>query len=71
MKDDPIQPDRCPLCGGPNHCQICTRAADQGPCWCARVKIPAALLARVPELLRNRACVCRRCVEEFTRQPQA
>ncbi len=39
-------------------------AACQGPCWCFCVEIPPALLARVPEELRNCACICRRCVEE-------
>jgi prepilin-type N-terminal cleavage/methylation domain-containing protein/prepilin-type processing-associated H-X9-DG protein len=58
-------PAVCPLCGGANGCQRCTPAADQGACWCARVEIPAELLARVPEEFRNRACICRACVEKF------
>lgn len=40
-------------------------AAFRGRCWCFRVEIPAALLARVPEAWRNRACICRQCVEDF------
>jgi prepilin-type N-terminal cleavage/methylation domain-containing protein/prepilin-type processing-associated H-X9-DG protein len=58
-------PAVCPLCGETNGCQRCTPAADQGACWCARVEIPAELLARVPAALRNRACICRKCVEKF------
>jgi prepilin-type N-terminal cleavage/methylation domain-containing protein/prepilin-type processing-associated H-X9-DG protein len=58
-------PNRCPLCGEPNECQLCSPAAYKGACWCAAVEIPAALLARVPAELRDRACVCRRCVEAF------
>ena len=38
---------KCPLCGQPNECQLCTAAAYKGPCWCATVSIPEALLARV------------------------
>jgi hypothetical protein len=56
---------RCPLCGQPNECQLCTAAAYKGPCWCAKVEIPNGLLARVPVELRNRACICRGCVASF------
>jgi prepilin-type N-terminal cleavage/methylation domain-containing protein/prepilin-type processing-associated H-X9-DG protein len=60
-----INPALCPLCGGPNDCQLCTPDAYKGPCWCARAEIPDALLARVPEALRNRACLCRKCIASF------
>lgn len=55
-------PDRCPLCGRPNDCQLCTSAAYKGPCWCERLSFPEELLARIPAEARNRACVCRDCV---------
>ena len=58
---------KCPLCGQPNECQLCTAAAYKGPCWCATSSIPEALLARVPTELRNKACICRNCVMEFHR----
>ncbi len=58
-------PNQCPLCGGENECQLCTPAAYKGQCWCARLEMPAALLARVPENLRDRACICQYCVENF------
>jgi hypothetical protein len=35
------------------------------------VEIPAALIARVPVELRNRACICRDCVTAFHREPSA
>jgi len=74
-----FNPACCPLCGGANACQLCSPAAYKGQCWCAREEFPAELLARVPENLRNRACVCRACLEEFRleqewfalRRPQA
>jgi hypothetical protein len=56
---------RCPLCGQPNECQLCADTAYKGPCWCAKVEIPRALFARVPVELRNRACICRTCIESF------
>ena len=61
-------PNRCPLCGGANECQLCSPAAHKGPCWCASAEMPAELLARVPENLRHRACICRPCAEKFQRE---
>jgi hypothetical protein len=57
--------ERCPLCGKPNECQLCTAAAWKGPCWCATLEIPETLLAQVPVELRNRACICHACIESF------
>jgi len=62
-----IAPERCPLCGAANDCQLCTVAAYKGPCWCATVRIPEELLAQIPPEARNRACLCRNCVMEFQR----
>jgi hypothetical protein len=33
-----------------------------------REEIPEELLARVPENFRQRACICRACVEKFKRE---
>ena len=69
MNPTPLDnPGRCPLCGAANDCQMCSTAVHKGPCWCAQVDIPAALLARVPENLRDRACICINCVEKFQRE---
>lgn len=62
-----LDPSQCPLCGAPNNCQMCTMEAYKGPCWCATVEIPQALLARVPGGLRQHACICRKCVADFHR----
>ena len=61
-------PNRCPLCGGANECQLCSPATYKGSCWCAALEMPEPLLARVPESLRNRACICRNCLEKFQRE---
>jgi len=60
-----INPGRCPLCGGANDCQLCSPATYKGQCWCAHLEIPNDLLARVPENLRDRACICQNCVARF------
>ena len=60
-----FNPATCPLCGLANACQLCSPAACRGACWCAHEEIAAELLARVPENLRNRACICKNCLEKF------
>ena len=60
-----FNPAACPLCGGANACQLAARVAGKNPCWCAHAEMPAGLLARVPEQLRNRACICQGCMEKF------
>ena len=62
-----LDPTQCPLCGRSNQCPLCAAAPSAGPCWCASVEFPEALLACVPPNLRNRACVCESCVREFHR----
>ena len=64
-----IDASRCPICGRPNDCQMCTTATYKGPCWCTKVEIPVDLLALVPREFRSKACICRDCVEEFHRHP--
>ncbi len=63
-------PELCPLCGEANACQLCTPATHKGPCWCAKVEVPEELLLRIPEAYRNRACICRKCVEAFHTERQ-
>lgn len=60
-----FEPELCPLCKRPNDCQLCVTDGHKGPCWCATVTIPEALLARVAPDLKNRACICGQCVAEF------
>ena len=63
-------PSHCPLCGSMNGCQLCSPDAHKGSCWCVRVDIPDALLGRVSENFRNRACICKNCIEKFHREHQ-
>jgi hypothetical protein len=60
---DPIDPSRCPLCGGPNGCRLAAHPGEGGRCWCFAARFPERLLARVPERARNRACICQKCLE--------
>lgn len=50
----------CPLCGNPNGCQH-----GQASCWCTSVEFPAHVLDMIPEHLKNRACVCKACLEKY------
>lgn len=65
MTQATFQPATCPLCGGANECQLCSPATYKGPCWCAREEVLPELIARVPEHLRNRACICKNCIRTF------
>jgi hypothetical protein len=67
----PVDASCCPLCDGDNDCQLCTSAAYKGPCWCMSMQVPEALLERVPQDLRRRACICRPCIEAFHNEPKA
>lgn len=54
----------CPLCQGNNHCGV---DASQS-CWCMQRTIPKNLLEQVPDLLKNKACICQRCLEQYQQQ---
>ena len=60
----PLDPMVCPLCGGPNGCAMEQERASgqpQRPCWCTQASFTPALLARLPEDARRRACICAAC----------
>ncbi|MDR1967242.1 MAG: cysteine-rich CWC family protein [Burkholderiaceae bacterium] len=60
----PIDPSRCPLCGGPNGCPMTgapAPGATRQPCWCAQTSFAPSLLERVPENARRKACICAAC----------
>jgi prepilin-type N-terminal cleavage/methylation domain-containing protein/prepilin-type processing-associated H-X9-DG protein len=63
-----INPSLCPLCGTTNECRLAAPGVAKGACWCEREDIPGELLQHVPEHLRNRACICRNCVQKFRRE---
>ena len=64
------QPDRCPLCGGANECQLCSPATYKGPCWCTQVQFPDGLLALVPPHLKNKSCICVHCLANYLHRPR-
>jgi hypothetical protein len=51
----------CPACGASNQCTQADPATTDQPCWCFTVTIDPALLAALPDELRNQACLCPRC----------
>lgn len=51
----------CPLCQANNYCGV----NDTKPCWCMAESIPKPLLEKVPPNLKNKACICKACVEKF------
>jgi hypothetical protein len=51
----------CPLCQANNKCGV----NGKEPCWCAKEKVPAALISQVPDELLNKSCICQACIEKF------
>ena len=62
----PLPEHQCPLCGGPNGCMPAAMGSFEGACWCKELRFSPELLARVPEGLRNKACICRACALSAT-----
>jgi hypothetical protein len=61
---DTIDPKCCPICGEPNQCN---RAAgkENYSCWCVNEKFPPLLFTLVPKEKIKKACICKKCLEEF------
>jgi hypothetical protein len=57
----PIDPSRCPLCGRGNDCAMAAGRIGE-PCWCTKVTVTTAVLARIPADRRGVACICAACV---------
>ena len=53
----------CPLCGHPNGCAVSDAGKFAVDCWCKSMTFSDACLVRVPDALRGKACICRRCAE--------
>lgn len=51
----------CPLCGGANQCAPAQTGRLDVACWCTLAAVSREALARVPETLIDRACLCPRC----------
>ncbi len=65
----PSDPTHCPLCGQANECAMEIERATgvkQPPCWCSQVRFEAALLSRIPEHARGKACLCPACAKVET-----
>lgn len=67
LGNDKIDPGRCPLCGELNACFNAECESKDNNCWCndPNISFPEALLDKVPEEVRRKACICRKCVEDF------
>jgi len=58
--------DRCPLCGGENHCKPeAAGQCEEGTCWCCSQTFPPALLGQLPEGDKDVRCICQKCLRKF------
>ncbi|WP_304995858.1 cysteine-rich CWC family protein [Salinispirillum sp. LH 10-3-1] len=58
---EPLPNLHCPVCGEPNACAPAASGSFDTPCWCTEVVIDPDALAKIPEHLRQQACLCKRC----------
>jgi hypothetical protein len=65
-----INPLNCPLCGNTNFCGNISKSGNAAECWCQAPEImfPQELIQQVPSALRDKACICKNCVEKFNHQ---
>jgi hypothetical protein len=61
MRNQSISLDTCPVCGFSNRCTLADPRTADKPCWCFSASIDPAVLAALPEEVRNKACLCPRC----------
>ncbi|WP_343817236.1 cysteine-rich CWC family protein [Colwellia asteriadis] len=54
----------CPLCQQQNSCNVAAMAG----CWCMQVKVPQALIDRVPAPVKNKSCICNTCIEQYLKE---
>lgn len=51
----------CPICQQVNACGV----AGERSCWCMDMKVPAELIAQLPEELQGTQCICQACIKRF------
>jgi len=61
MSTPTIATDLCPACGQSNRCTLSDPGPLDQPCWCFTQTIDPAVIAALPDELRNKACLCPRC----------
>jgi hypothetical protein len=54
----------CPICGNDNDCAH-EQGLPDGACWCSHIAVPKELMARIPDNLKGKACICRNCILDF------
>lgn len=60
----------CPLCQQKNHCGNLGAVDTEKACWCNNpdIQFPTALLEKVPEDKKGKACICKRCAKAFSNE---
>ncbi|MGO4889208.1 cysteine-rich CWC family protein [Anaerobacillus sp. MEB173] len=55
-------PKKCPLCNKDNDCG---NERGEATCWCSTAFFPEGIFKLVPEKKRNKACICKECLEKY------
>lgn len=56
-----INTSQCPLCQKDNLCAVDSST----PCWCVKSEIKHELLAKIPQQLAGKSCICKKCIDKF------
>jgi len=59
--------ERCPLCGGDNHCRVAKGHLYKDVCWCQEIVVPGSILNRFASDSLEPTCLCRPCLETVAR----
>ncbi|WLR51933.1 cysteine-rich CWC family protein [Bacillus tianshenii] len=57
-----INAKKCPICQKENNCG---NELGKPTCWCSEETFPEGIFALVPDEMRNKACICKDCLERF------
>ncbi len=71
MKPIHGSPHACPLCGEQNRCAVAGTGRFDVVCWCSRIEVAPAALARVRKGGVSMACLCPRCAAAATVEARA
>ena len=68
-----VDPLLCPLCQQKNHCGNLGAVDAEKACWCNNpdIQFPTALLKKVPQDKKGKACICKSCAQAFSNEKSA
>ncbi|WP_078427975.1 cysteine-rich CWC family protein [Alkalihalobacterium alkalinitrilicum] len=60
-----IDAKKCPICNKDNRCG---NEQNQPSCWCSMESFPDEIFKLISDEKRNKACICKECLERYNQQ---